>query len=86
MTEEKVWLTVEEAIAMLPEREDGRVHTQMQSAGGILLGADWDRADVVTMLEKEGRATLTTGMALAMGYGFCCQDQKERIVFVETKR
>lgn len=85
MLDEKVWLTVEEALAMLVEREDGRVHTFMQSAGGMPLGADWDRADVVALLEREGRAKLTTGIAASMGHGWCCQDEKQRIIFVETR-
>lgn len=42
--ERRVYLTDEEAIARLPEKP--RIHTFL--GGGIaLIGADWDRADVI---------------------------------------
>lgn len=84
-------LAVEQAIALLPQREpgeDGRslIHTQVES-GLALLGADWDQEDVLALLERAEAIYPTTGMARRMGKALVAYERREdgsvRRVFVE---
>lgn len=85
-------LTVAEALALLPDREpneDGRslVHTQVESALGIIFGADGDREDVVALLEWAEAIYRAEGLAKAMGNALCVYERQAggrvRRVFVE---
>ena len=74
-------LTVDQAIALLPDR--GRIHTVRNSHAGIHLGADWDREDILAHLarypcEKAGP------MATASGHGLWIDDGQGRGLWVET--
>ena len=84
-------LTAAEALALLPNREpneEGRslIHTQVESVRGVILGADWDRADVVALLERAAAIYLATGLAKATGNALCVYERQAgrlRRVFVE---
>jgi hypothetical protein len=65
---ERVTLTVEEAIAMLAEGEI--VHT-FRGGNGIILGADWNRADVLRAICETDRRELSGELATAMKHGLC---------------
>lgn len=88
--DEQVKLTAAQAISVLPEGE--RVHTFL--SGMMLIGADWDRANVIKSLEGAKQIELTGKMARSMKHGICFWepvgkkdkdgDDLFRPVFIET--
>jgi hypothetical protein len=81
MSEERVILSPADAIAMLPDGET--VHTFRQG-GPCLIGADWDRNDLIKALNKyEVEVTGEQAQAMHHGMAFC---DKYGWVFVETKQ
>ena len=81
MNDEREPLTEEQAIAMLPDGDT--VHTFRQ-AGYILIGADWDGADVVQHIRDYG-AELSGDNATSMGHGIVIIDSQGPL-FVETRK
>jgi hypothetical protein len=76
-----VLLSYDEAVALLPEGD--RIHTFLDS-GVILVGADWDRADVLALLERTDRREVTGPAAQKMKHGLAAY--RDGIpVFIETK-
>lgn len=86
-TEERVFLTPEEAIAMLPEGE--YVHT-FRNPGGMLLGADWKRASVEQAIREADQREIAGGMAASMGHGLVLfpkgAEYQSELLFVETRK
>ena len=82
MSEEIVFLTIEEAKNMLPVRDV--VHTFRQ--GGLaLIGCDWDKSDVLDTMNKFSDAIQLSGeTATSMGHGIVLEDDKGYL-FIETK-
>jgi len=79
----RVAITPAEAISMLPDGDS--IHTFRQAAfGGTLLGADWDRTDILDALRKYS-AELTGEIATDMGHGLAFADPTG-YVFVQTKQ
>ena len=80
LTQDKVALSYDEAVAMLPGTDE--IHTFIQQ-GIALIGADWPRETVLDLL-KVGSPELAGEMATRMGHGLVayrgCQP-----VFIETK-
>ena len=75
-----VRLTYDEAAALLPEGES--VHTFLD--GGLaLIGADWDRADVLALL-RAGRPERSGEAATAAGHGIVAF-RASGPVFIETR-
>jgi hypothetical protein len=74
------YIEVDAALAMLPEGD--RIHTFV-NPGGILVGADWDRADVVALIQS-GKPELTGNTATRVGHGIAVLD-RGRYVFIETR-
>jgi hypothetical protein len=62
---------------------DGRVHT-FRNAGNILVGADWDEADVLAAIHAHG-AELSGAQATAMDHGLCLFDERGAL-FLRTKK
>lgn len=78
---ERVQLSYEQAEAMLPDGE--QVHTFLD--GGLaLIGADWDR-DQVLMLLRDGHPELSGEAATAMGHGLVAFRPYAGPVFIETR-
>ncbi len=75
------FLTYDEAVAMLPD--DDRIHTFLQG-GWALLGADWDRDDVLSLL-RTGKPELSGETATRMGHGLVAWRNDEP-VFIATRR
>lgn len=80
-------LTYDEAVALLPDGDD--IHTFV-NPGGMLMGADWDRGDVLDLL-KTGKPELSGGMAESMGHGIVAwrevnekEDWVKDPVFIQT--
>lgn len=74
-------LTYEEAEALLAEGD--RVHTFRQSSVA-LIGADWDRADILEALRTR-RVQEAGPMAVRMGHGLVLQDDRG-LLFVATRQ
>ena len=61
-------LTTEQAISVLPDGE--YVHT-FRGGGGLIIGADWKRADIVEAITKAGTVYLTGAGSRSMKHGIC---------------
>jgi hypothetical protein len=79
--EEIVLLSYDEAVALLPEGE--RIHTFLDS-GIALIGADWDRGDVLALLRETNRREVTGPAAQSMGHGLAA-DRDGSPVFIATR-
>jgi len=80
----RVQLTPEQAEAMLP---DGNyIHTFISSRPGMMLGADWERAEILKRFaDKEQQPPELAGpMAQALDHGICVW-QSDHWLFVQTK-
>jgi hypothetical protein len=82
MTEqsERVFLTAEQAIAMLPDGDT--IHT-FRSTGFALLGCDFRRDEVLAIIER-GKCELAGDIATGMGHGLAINYGSW--LFVETKK
>lgn len=78
---ERVSLSLEAAIAMLPEGSE--IHTFVNPGAGLLVGADWSRDAVIELL-KTGKPELSGEEATKMNHGIVAWDG-EKYVFVQTK-
>jgi hypothetical protein len=81
MSDERVYLTVEQALAMLPEGE--RVHT-FRGGGAMMIGCDWDRADIEMAIRETDHRELSGQVATAMKHGLCIKEGGTAL-FVATK-
>jgi hypothetical protein len=77
---DRVKLTTEEALAMLPDGE--YVHV-FKNPNGMLVGCDWDRSDVVDLITRAG-AELSGDIATRMGHGIVCFEGNSP-AFIATK-
>ena len=66
MEEQRIFITQEEAMSVLPEGED--IHTFINS-GGMLIGADWSRQNVEERLRNSVKIEIAGGVARNMGHG-----------------
>ena len=80
MSDDKVFLSYEQAVSLLPEGDN--VHVFL-NPNGVLLGADWSRKSVLDMLQV-GESQLGGGMCLSMGHGLVCKNEG-RFHFVATR-
>ena len=84
----KKFISAEEAIALIPTGDT--VHTFYNAPFG-LIGADWDRKDVIETLNKADNLIELTGEAArSLDHGICvyskdCKDQNN-ILFINTDR
>lgn len=79
-TDERVTLTFEEAEAMLADGD--LVHT-MRSAGNLVIGADWPRADLLAAMREAPSIQLAGPAATQMGHGLAVQ--VDGWLFVKTR-
>jgi hypothetical protein len=79
--DEIILLSYDEAVALLPEGET--IHTFLDS-GLALIGADWDREDVLKLLRETDRREVTGPAAQAMSHGMAAY-RPTGPVFIETK-
>lgn len=75
-------LTYDEAVALLPDGDS--IHTIL-GGGGVMIGADWDRGEILTMLRASPRREVTGPTAQSMGHGLAAVDTGGRTVFIETR-
>lgn len=79
--EERVPLAYDEAVAMLPDGD--YVHTFL-GGGMALIGADWKREDILTLLQA-GKPELSGSNATALGHGIVAWSRNQPI-FIETRK
>ena len=80
--DERITMPYDEAITYLAPK--GRIHTLM-NPNGTLLGADWRREQVLSLLKSAERIDITGEMAQRMKHGLAVDDGG-RVVFIETIR
>ena len=82
---ERIFLTEQQAIDLLPEGE--QIHTHY-NIGTILVGADWDRQDVLDKIHMCECREVTGPNARALSHGLCLYHKDTKwhsdILFVET--
>ena len=79
--DDRVFLTYDEAVAMLPDWN--MIHT-FTAVGMTLFGADWSREHILVGL-RDGKPELTGEKATAIGYRLAFIHEGE-CVFVETRK
>ena len=77
-----VELSYEEAVALLPDGD--YIHTILD--GGILVGANWSRTEILDLLARSPRRDVTGPEAQSMGHGLCAYEANGRPVFIETRK
>lgn len=81
----KRYATAEEAISLLPNGET--IHTFCDAPGG-LVGADWDRTEIIGKIKASDKIELTGKTARALGHGLAIYNNdtkwKSEVLFVET--
>jgi hypothetical protein len=82
MNDNKVMLTYQQACDLLPSGE--RIHTFRQ-AGPCLIGADWDRTELLDLMRVFEHTLEQTGeQAQSMKHGLALRD-RSGVLFIETK-
>jgi hypothetical protein len=77
-------LTYDEAVALLPDGDS--IHTFLDG-GTALIGADWDRSAILTLLREAGHEIEVTGPAAqSMGHGLAAYRADGTPVFIETRK
>ncbi|MBP2643946.1 MAG: hypothetical protein H6Q67_1833 [Firmicutes bacterium] len=77
---DRVVLSREEAISMLPEGDN--IHT-FRSKGFLLMGADWSRDKIIKSIDKYG-CELSGEQATSMSHGIVLKDDVGYL-FIETR-
>lgn len=82
---ERVFLTFDEAVALIPAKE--RVHTFTNPAHNVLVGADWDREEILKLMRScpdAECAEVAGAMAQDMGHGIVIRQGHGGLLFVEA--
>ena len=84
---ERRFISVNEAINLLPEGDT--IHT-FYNSGLALLGADWERQDVIDKLAKSDKIEITGDLARSMNHGLAAYNDnieyQSDILFIETDK
>lgn len=78
----KYGITQEQALAALP---DGDI-IHVCSGDGIIIGADWSREEVLTMISQALFCQIAGPFASSTGHGLAIWTNRNRVWFVEAKR
>jgi hypothetical protein len=73
-------LTFGEAVKLLPEGDS--IHTFRNPRGGMILGADWDRASLLEAMRESSHIQVTGAMAQSMGHGLAIN--ADGVLFIEA--
>lgn len=82
-TEERILLTKEQALSLIPKR--GQVHT-FRSGTGILIGADWKVSTLRKAIKEAWSDDIEIGgpQCLAMGHGLVIWTSKNNPLFIQV--
>lgn len=79
------YITADEAIKLLPEGDT--IHTFVNMPMG-LIGADWDRQEVIEKLRGSDKIEITGEQARSLGHGLAAYNESIKyqsdILFIET--
>ena len=85
MSRKRRYITADEAIALLPEKE--YIHT-FYNTPHILCGADWDKQEVIDKLKAADKIEIAGEMARNMDHGLAVYNNdikmQSEVLFVET--
>lgn len=81
-SDEKVILTKEQALSMLPDGD--RIHTFRSAFGGVLIGCDWDR-DKLEQEIREKQCEVGGSQCQAMNHGLVVWTSETEPLFVECR-
>lgn len=82
MSDEKMMLTPEEAISLLPDGE--HVHNYVNPAAGMFIGCDYDRADAEEHIKKAIQREIAGPGCQGMKHGLAVWSDNKRVSFFET--
>jgi hypothetical protein len=86
VSEKRHFLTVDEAISILPDGDS--IHTFRDAA--VLIGADWSRKDIIDAIQKSELREITGPGARGSGHGLAVYPKNaiyhSDILFVETDK
>lgn len=81
------YISYDEAVSLLPDSET--VHTFINESFG-LIGADWNRADILDKLKKSDIIEIAGKMARGTRHGICAYNKtakhQNEILFIETDK
>ena len=75
-----VSLPFDEAVKLLPDGDS--IHT-FRNPGGMLMGADWNRAGLLAAMRESPAIQVTGGMAQSMGHGLVIEAEGT-LLFIEA--
>lgn len=82
MTDEKIMLTADEAIGILPDGE--HVHNYVNPSAGMFIGCDYDRADAEKHIRNAIQREIAGPGCQGMKHGLAVWSSKTRVSFFET--
>ena len=83
MSEDRQFLTIREAIALLDDGDE--IHVFCNPQAGTLLGADWSRKEVLDAIEKASFREVTGPMAQKVNHGLAIANEHGQW-FIKTKK
>lgn len=87
MDNSKKYITAEQAISLLPDGD--AIHT-FYDYGICLIGADWDREDVISRIKESDKIEITGYSARKMGHGIAVYNDdtkwQSEVLFIETDK
>ena len=87
MSEERRYLTIDEAQSLLPDGDE--IHTFIQQ-GYAIIGADWSREDIIGQIKKCQVREITGPAARGMNHGLVLYNKDAKfqsdLLFVETDK
>lgn len=81
--ERMMMLTKEQAKLLLPEGE--YIHTLVNGAVNVLIGADWKREEILAAIDENDCIMLGGPACRAMGHGLAILNSSGMPLFVEAK-
>ena len=81
---DKRYISYKQAIHLLPDSET--IHTFLNPNGGLLVGADWSREEILDKLQNSDVIEIAGERSKAMGHGMAAYDHESRgyVLFIET--
>lgn len=87
MSQERRYLSVEEAVSIIPDGEE--IHTQIQK-GMMFIGADWSREDIIDKIKRSEVREISGPFARGMNHGLVLYNRNAKyqsdLLFVETDK
>lgn len=73
-------ITKEEALRVVEEYKGEEIHHQFQG-GSMIIGADWDKRDVIEIINKSERLAILTAPNMTIGHHLVVIANNERNAF-----